>query len=340
MKTRQPVLWIQPAPHLHGGITVPQIMMHVVIALLPVTAFSIYLFGLPALVTLMGAVGACLAAERWLPGLRHHTLGDGSALVTGLIYGLTLPPALPLWMVVLGGFVAIGLGKLLFGGLGYNPFNPALVGRAFLQAAFPAAMTTWLAPQAPDRFSGVPERLLAWPLTRPDQGGPDALTGATPLADWKFAGVETPLADLALGLTAGSTGETSALLLLLGGLYLVLVRAANWRIPVAMLVTIGSASLLLHGLDPGRYPDAPFMLMSGGLMLGAWFMATDPVASPATAAGAWVYGFVIGLLILVIRLWSGQPEGVMYGILLGNALAPHIDRWLQPRAYGTLGRGA
>jgi len=339
MRARQSILWIQPAPHVHGGTTVPQIMMHVVIALLPVTAFSIYLFGLAALVTLAGAIAACLAAERLLPRPRHATLADGSALVTGLIYGLTLPPALPLWMVVLGGFIAIGLGKLLFGGLGYNPFNPALVGRAFLQAAFPAAMTSWLTPQAPDRFSSVPERLLTWPLTRPDQGGVDALTGATPLADWKFAGLETPLVDLALGLTAGSTGETSALLLLLGGVYLVLVRAANWRIPVAILVSIGSASLLLHAVNPGRYPDALFMLMSGGLMLGAWFMATDPVASPATAAGAWVYGVVIGLLILVIRLWSGQPEGVMYGILLGNAVAPHIDRWLQPRAYGT-GRGA
>ena len=339
MKPLRPLLWIQPAPHVHAGITVPRIMAHVVIALLPAAAFSIYLFGLAGLLTLLGAIGACLAAERLLQRPGQTTLADGSALVTGLIYGLTLPPTLPLWMVVVGGVVAIAVGKLLFGGLGYNAFNPALVGRVFLQAAFPAAMTTWLAPLGAERFSSLPAGMLAWPLTRADQGGIDGLSAATPLAEWKFAGAQTPLTDLALGLSAGSTGETSALLLLLGGLYLVLVRAANWRIPVAILATVGAASALLHGLDATRFAAAPFMLMSGGLMLGAWFMATDPVASPLTAAGAWVYGLTIGLLILVIRIWSGQPEGVMYGILLGNALAPHIDRWLQPRVYGTRGRG-
>jgi Na+-translocating ferredoxin:NAD+ oxidoreductase subunit D len=333
VSTPRPVLTLEPAPHAHAGTSVPRIMGHVAVALAPVVAFSIWLFGLAALVTLAGATLSCLAAERLLGWSAGRALGDGSALVTGLIYGLVLPPSLPLWMVVAGGFVAIAVGKVLFGGLGANAFNPALVGRVFLQAAFPAAMTTWVAPLAAERFVRVPEAVLAWPLTKPAMI--DGVTGATPLAHWKFAGGETPLADLALGTTAGSTGETSALLLLAGGLYLVAVRVADWRIPVSLLGTVGIAGAVLHALDSGRYPDAPFLLLSGGLMLGAWFMATDPVASPVTRAGAWVYGIVIGLLVLAIRLWSGQPEGVMYAILLGNALSPHIDRWIQPRVYGT-----
>lgn len=330
---------IGPAPHVHGGDSVPWVMLHVVIALLPASAFAVYLFGLAALATLAVATLACLAAERLFVRNTASTLGDGSALVTGLIYGLTLPPALPLWMVALGGVVAIGVGKVLFGGLGGNAFNPALVGRAFLQAAFPAAMTGyWLAPLAADRFVTLPGTSMAWPLLAPPPAALDALSGATPLGDWKFAAVETAVADLAFGLTSGSTGETSALLLLLGGLYLVLMRVADWRIPAALLGSVALLSAALHGLDPGRHPDVMFALCSGGLMLGAWFMATDPVASPLTPAGAWLYGLLIGLLVVVMRAFSGQPEGVMYAILLGNAVAPHIDRWLQPRPYGSRGR--
>jgi Na+-translocating ferredoxin:NAD+ oxidoreductase subunit D len=331
-----PELTVAPAPHTHSGASVPVIMRHVVIALLPVSVFAVWLFGLAALVTLAGAVGSCLLAERLLHRGPTSPLRDGAALVTGLIYGLTLPPALPLWMVVVGGFIGIGLGKRLFGGLGGNPFNPALVGRVSLQAAFPAAMTTWLAPLHPDRFTRLPESVLAWPFQRP--AALDAMTAATPLGQWKFTGSEAALGDLALGLTAGSTGETAALLLFLGGLYLVLVRAADWRTPLSLLLTVALLSALLHTLDGARYPPAPFMLLSGGLMLGAWFMATDPVGSPVTAAGAWLYGALIGLLVVAIRAWSGQPEGVMYAILLGNALTPLIDRWLQPRVYGTSGR--
>ncbi len=326
---------IHPAPHVHGGDSVPRIMLHVVIALLPVCAFAIYLFGLAALATLTVATIACLLTERVFARDEHSTLGDGSALVTGLIYGLTLPPALPLWMVALGGVVGIGIGKVLFGGLGGNAFNPALVGRVFLQAAFPAAMTGyWLAPLGSDRFVSLPGTTTALPLLAPEGAAVDALTSATPLGDWKFAGAETPLLDLAFGMTAGSTGETSALLLMLGGLYMVAMRVADWRIPAALLGSVALASAALHGLDPERHPDVMFALCSGGLMLGAWFMATDPVASPLTPAGAWLYGLCIGLLVVLIRAFSGQPEGVMYAILLGNAIAPHIDRWLQPTPYG------
>lgn len=325
-------LMLMPAPHVHSGAAVPHIMRQVVIALLPAAAFAVYLFGLPALVTLAGAIGACLVTERVLQPRAPGQADDGSALVTGLLYGLTLPPTLPLWMVVLGGCVAIGVGKRLFGGLGSNPFNPALVGRVFLQAAFPAAMTTWRVPLAPDRFGELAPGVLAWPFMRADT---DALTGATPLGQWKFAGIDTPLHELAFGFTGGSLGETSAALLLLGGLYLVAVRAANWRVPVALLLAVAAATLVL-GLfgEPQRHADVPFALLSGGLMLGAWFMATDPVGSPVSAAGAWLYGALIGVLVVAIRTWSGQPEGVMYAILLGNALAPLIDRLVRPRVYG------
>jgi Na+-translocating ferredoxin:NAD+ oxidoreductase subunit D len=332
MNTVRPLM-LAPAPHVHGGASVPRIMMHVLIALAPATAFAVYLFGLAALLTLTVAIVACVAAERLLaPG---SDLRDGSAVVTGVIFALTLPPSLPLWMVATGGFLGMAVGKALFGGLGANPFNPALVGRVFLQAAFPVSMTTWAAPLAPDRFTALPATSMAWPFQRPAMDAVDAMTSATPLGAWKFDGVDTAWADLLFGFTAGSTGETSAVLLLAGGLYLVLVGAAQWRIPLAILLTVAVVAAATHAIAPATYPSAPFMLLSGGLMLGAWFMATDPVASPVTAVGAWVYGVVIGLLVVVIRLWAAQPEGVMYAILLGNAIAPHIDRWLQPRVYGT-----
>lgn len=328
-------LSLGPAPHVHSGASVPRIMRHVVIALLPATVFGVWLFGLAALAGIVTAVCVCLATERLLCRPHEKPADDGSALVTGLIYGLILPPSLPLWMVAVGGFFGIAVGKRLFGGLGANPFNPALVGRVFLQAAFPAAMTTWLAPLAPERFTALPATLLSWPFSRVSTAGVDVLTGATPLGAWKFSGTGSTPLDLALGVTGGSTGETGALLLLLGGLYLVAVRAADWRIPFALLGTVALAGTLLHMSDPARHASAGFQLCSGGLMLGAWFMATDPVASPVSRAGAWIYGVLIGLLVVAIRAWSGQPEGVMYAILLGNALSPHIDRWVQPRVYGT-----
>ncbi len=328
-------LEIDSSPHVSGDASVDRIMRDVVLALLPVTAFAVYHFGLAALATLAVAVLTCMVTERWLT--RSATLRDWSAVVTGLLLGLTLPPGLPLWMTAVGAVVAIAVGKLLFGGLGCNAFNPALVGRAFLSAAFPAAMTTWLMPAAAGRFSSLPSSTLALPFTSPTY---DAVTAATPLARWKFSNELTPPADLAFGLTSGSTGETSAGLILLGGVYLVVRRVANWRIPVAMLGVVGLLSVLLHAAEPSRYPDAVFMLCSGGLMLGAVFMATDTVASPLTHVGAWLYGGLIGLLTLAIRLFGGLPEGVMYAILIGNAVAPLIDRWVQPRVFGTRGTRA
>jgi electron transport complex protein RnfD len=327
---------IGTSPHIASGASVDVIMRNVVGALLPVAAFSVYLFGLPALLTLLVATGSCVLTEHLLSrsGDRPSTINDWSVTITGLLYGLTLPPALPLWMVACGGVIGVALGKFLFGGLGYNAFNPALVGRAFLQAAFPVSMTTWTAPLAPDRFLALPSSTLTAPFTTPLY---DAATGATPLAKLKFEGELSATADLLLGLTSGSAGETGALLILAGGIYLAARRMLNWRIPAAILLTVAALSWLGHWFDPQRYPPPGFMLFSGGLMLGAVFMATDMVASPITHAGTIVYGVLIGVLITVIRFWGGMPEGVMYAILLANAVSPHIDDLIQPRLFGSGG---
>lgn len=334
---------LKTSPHLRSAPSVPQIMRNVVYALLPIVAFAVYQFGLSALLLTLVVVTSCLAAERlfnWMAG-RPDTLKDWSALITGLLLALTLPPAFPLWMGAVAGFVAIAIGKALFGGLGFNLFNPALVGRAFVQAAFPVAITTWTPPFAPGRFMEVVPSTLALPFMKPpanDQWmtatGLDSVTGATPLAQWKFGGEVVDSWHLFTGMTAGSTGETSALLILLCGGYLALRRMLNWQIPVAMLAGAVLTALPFWFYAPETYPPPLFVLFSGGLMLGAVFMATDMVASPVTPLGMWVYGLLMGFLTVVIRFWGGLPEGVMYAILLGNAASPLIEAITQPRIYG------
>jgi electron transport complex protein RnfD len=236
-----------------------------------------------------------------------------------------------------GGIIGVGLAKSLFGGLGLNVFNPALVGRAFLQAAFPVALTSWMPGFAPGRFASLPTSTLTLPFTQPLY---DAVSGATPLALWKFDRQLTEVGDLAVGFIGGSTGETSSVLILLGGAYLIARNMMNWRIPVGIFAAVGAASGILHMLDPQTYASPLFMWFSGGLMLGAMFMATDMVASPMTSRGCFLYGALIGLLVVVIRVWGGMPEGVMYAILLGNAASPHIENWIQPTVYGTRNRAA
>jgi len=338
MKGSGVILEIRTSPHILSGHSVDTIMFNVVLALLPVTAFAVYAFGLTAFLTLAMALAACVATEHLVCRLsgKPSTVGDYSAVITGLLYGLTLPPGLPLWMTAAGGVIAVGIGKMLFGGLGYNPLNPALVGRAVLQASFPAAMTSWVPGMTAERFVTVPSSLLAWPFSQPVY---DGVSGATPLAQWKFEHIASATADLALGFTSGSTGETSALLILLGGAYLIARNMMSWRVPAAIFATVAAASGVLHLVNPERYASPVFMLFSGGLMLGAVFMATDMVASPITNAGCWLYGFLIGGLVVVIRFWGGMPEGVMYAILLANAVSPHIDRLIKPAAFGT-GKGA
>ncbi len=326
-------LEIRTSPHVLSGYSVDAIMFNVVLALLPVTLFAVYAFGMAALLTLVTALASCLVTEELVcrGSGRESSLGDWSVAITGLLYGLTLPPGLPLWMTAVGGVVSVALGKALFGGLGANPFNPALVGRAFLQAAFPAAMTTWHPAFAAERFTSVPASTLTPPFS---QALVDGVTAATPLALWKFDGQATEIGELALGFIGGSTGETSAALILLGGAYLAARNMMSWRIPAAIFGVVALVSGALHLLDPGRFASPGFMLFSGGLVLGATFMATDMVSSPVGLRASLAYGALIGLLVVVIRTWGGMPEGVMYAILLGNAASPLLDRWLQPRPYG------
>lgn len=329
-------LAIETSPHLASGASVDVIMRNVVYALLPVSCYAVWLFGLSALLVLVTATLSCGLTEHLLSRAagRTSTVRDGSVVITGLLYGLTLPPSLPLWMVAIGGVIGVALGKALFGGLGYNAFNPALVGRAFLQAAFPTAMTTWHPALTAGRFSELPTALLTLPFARPDY---DGITAATPLAQMKFEQLATPVSELVLGTTAGSTGETGALLILLGGAWLVARNMMNWRIPAAIFATVAACSAVLHWAEPAHYPGPFFMLFSGGLMLGAVFMATDMVASPITNRGVILYGVLIGALVVVIRVWGGMPEGVMYAILLANAVSPHIDNLVRPRVFGTGG---
>jgi H+/Na+-translocating ferredoxin:NAD+ oxidoreductase subunit D len=325
---KAPRFLVAASPHLKGPASTTRIMWNVVGSLVPLVVAGTWFFGPSALlVVLASLLGALLPERLW--GQRG-ALGDGSATITGILLGLTLPPGIPLWMAFLGGAFAISLGKLVFGGLGQNPFNPALLGRAFLQAAFPAALTTW--PRPGGAWWSLRGDTFAPPLMGPR--APDVVTEATPLGHMKFQHVGTDLSHLLLGTTGGCIGETAGVLILLCGGYLALRNFLNWRIPVSIFATVAAFAAVLHLADPGRYADPAFMLFSGGLVLGAVFMATDMVTSPVTHAGAWLFGFGIGFLVVVIRTWGGLAEGVMYAILLMNALVPFINRATQPRVFG------
>jgi Na+-translocating ferredoxin:NAD+ oxidoreductase subunit D len=327
-------LLIAASPHIKGRATTPQIMWTVVGSLAPIVAAATYFFGPSALLVLGASMLGAMLTERTFG--KSGSLWDGSAVITGLLLGLTLPPGLPMWMAALGGAFAIGFGKLLFGGLGYNIFNPALLGRAFLQAAFPVALTTW--PARPASWWSLRGDNLALPFMQ--AGAPDATTAATPLGLMKFERQGTGLADLMLGTTGGSLGETAGVVVLLCGAYLALRGFLNWRIPASILATVAAFAAALHAIDPARYAGAGFMLFSGGLILGAVFMATDMVTAPVTNAGRWLFGAGIGLLVVVIRVWGGLPEGVMYAVLLMNALVPFINQATRPRAFGTARRAS
>lgn len=312
-------LILTTSPHLHADESVPEIMRQVILAIIPPIAAAVYFFGLRALLLIAVCSGACLFSEHICQKMRKRktTIRDGSALITGILLALILPPAIPLWAAALGAVVAIVMGKMVFGGLGHNKFNPALVGRAFLQAAFPVMMTTWSAPS--QIFTSLKI---------------DAVTQATPLAAMKFQYQLTDHAHLFWGNISGSLGETSVFAILLGGLYLMLKKIADWRIIASIFGSVILFSGILWQINPAQYANPIFHLLSGGFMLGTFFMATDMVASPATPRGRWIYGFGIGFLIILIRTFSGLPEGVMYAILLMNAVSPLIERYTQPRKYG------
>jgi electron transport complex protein RnfD len=308
-------LYISPGPHIFEKKTIPKMMRDVAIAITPAILASLYFFRIRALLLLALSVASCVVFEAALQFLmkRKITVSDGSAVVTGILFAMIMPPSLPLWACAIGCFIAIGLAKQLFGGLGSNIFNPALLGRAFLMAAFPTFMTRWNAPVTLD-----------------------AVTGATPLGLVKFA--HNPgmnYRDLFIGNVSGSLGETSALALIIGGIYLLIRKIIDWRVPAAYVGTVFAIGLISNLVAPDVYAGGLFHVLAGGLLIGALFMATDPVTSPVTKTGRWVFGIGCGLITMIIRLWGGLPEGVMYSILLMNAVTPILNRTTRSRRYGT-----
>lgn len=336
-------LELRTSPHVQSRQGVETIMFNVVLALLPVAAFAVFVFGVSALALILTTTAACVITEHAICRLarKETSVGDYSVVITGILLALTLPPGLPLWMAALGGVVAVVIGKAVFGGIGYNVFNPALVGRAFLQAAFPTAITTWSPPFVPGRFASFVPSTLTFPFATADPIDQwvkslaiDGFSGATPLALQKFEHISTKTSSLVMGMTSGSAGETSAVLILICGAYLVARKMMDWRVPTAMLLSAFLTSGAFYLADSQKYPTPVFTLFAGGLMLGAVFMASDMVASPVTPLGVWIYGGLMGFLTVIIRLKGGLPEGVMYAILLGNAVSPIIDNLTQPRVYG------
>ena len=312
---------LQSSPHFKDRDSVPKIMYAVIVSLAPAVIASLYFFRLRAVILLLACVIACVATEAlflWVRKRPFHSLYDGSAVITGILLALTLPPSLSLELAIIGAVIAIALGKQIFGGLGYNIFNPALVGRAFLQTAFTADMTTWI-PSLTDKI--------------------DTATYATPLGLLKFQdavaqGILTPLKNLFLGNTGGCLGETSALALILGGLFLLFRRVIDWRIPLGIFLSLTAFTGIFWIADPGKYASPLFHILAGGFLIGAFFMATDLVTSPLSPLGTWIYALGIGFTIGLIRLFGGFPEGVMYSILFMNAFVPLLNRYARPRILG------
>lgn len=306
------VLVISQAPHLKDRLGTRQIMLEVVLALVPAAAAGVYFFGARAIFIILACVFSCTTTEiifQYLRGVKI-AVSDFSAVVTGLLLALILPPSIPLWAAVLGGVVSIALAKQLFGGLGCNIFNPALIGRAFLAACYPSMMTKWIEPFTLD-----------------------AVTSATPLGLMKFYNTSTDIGKLFIGNISGSLGETSALALLIGGVYLLLRGHAKRRTTFAYLITVFIFSFIAWLIKP-NLGSPLFHLFSGGLMIGAFFMVTDPVTTPVTRNGRIIFGFGAGMLVMVIRIFGGLPEGVMYSILLMNSLTPLINRYTIPTPFG------
>jgi len=308
---------VAPSPHLSDPtFTTRRMMTDVLIALVPLVVMSVYVFRMFAVTQLAICVVACLVAEFVFVKMRSKpvTLNDFSAVVTGVIIALSLPGTAPWYVGVLASVVAIGIGKVIFGGLGMNIFNPAMVGRAFVMIAFASAM-------------GASAYINA-------DGTIDAMSMATPLTAFKQSGVATSILDLFVGVTNGSLGETSAFACLLGGGYLLYRKTASWEIPAGILSAVVVISFLadMSGGFGGRF--VLHQLFGGALLFGTFFIATDPVSSPVTPKGKWIFGMGTGSLIMVIRLFSGYPEGVMFAVLLMNAMAPLINRWTIPKPTG------
>jgi len=306
-------------------------MYDVVIALIPAFLVSLYVFGIGALIVTAVAITSCLLFEYLIQKYllkTEITIGDGSALITGILLAFNLPSGLPIWMIIVGSLVAIGVAKMSFGGLGFNIFNPALVGRVFLLVSFPVQMTMW--PTAVENNTSMA----------------DAVTGATPLGMIKeglmFGDTMTSISaslpsnlEFFLGLTGGSIGEMSALALLLGGIYLIVRKVIKWYIPVTMLVTMAVMTGMFWLVDPESYASPLIHILSGGALLGAFFMATDLVTSPMTKKGMIIFAIGIAVITVVIRLFGAYPEGVSFAILIMNAFVPLINTYFKPRRFGS-----
>jgi electron transport complex protein RnfD len=351
-KNSKSELVLSVPPHLRTDQSLRKIMWIVVIALLPATAYSVHLFGCKVLLTIIVSIAAAIAAEALYQVLMEKsvTVSDGSAVITGLLLAMNVPPDAPVWMVAIGSAFAIIIVKQLFGGLGFNIFNPALAARAFLIASWPVEMTTkW------HKFSAT--NVFSIDLNRSSclsQEAFDIVTQATPLAALKEAPallreINTPIGclydlifssatfkSLFIGSIGGCIGETSVLFLLIGGLFLFYKRIITWHIPVTFIGTVAVFMLAFYLLTGFPYPFKVtlYHILSGGLFLGAIFMATDMVTSPVTARGMIIFGVGCGIITSVIRLWGGYPEGVSYSILLMNATVPLIDRYIRPRIFG------
>ena len=316
---------VAPAPHMHNPHSTQSLMRDVILALVPALLVSVVVYGLSVLYVTAIAVASCVVVEFLIQKYLvkgNPTIGNLSAVVTGLLLAFNLPASIPWWIIVIGSVVAIGVAKMTFGGLGHNPFNPALVGRVFLLIAYPVQMTSF-------------------PEIEPVIGGiADAFSGATPLAAIKSGAMSVTDANLMTmfgGFTSGSMGELSAAALLVGGLYLLWRRVITWHIPVAVLGSMAAFAFivaLMQGGGAELYALPLFHLLAGGAMLGAIFMATDYVTSPMTTKGMVIYGVGIGVITMVIRLWGAYPEGMSFAILLMNAVTPLINKYVKPRRFG------
>jgi len=313
-------LIISPAPHIHGGDSVSKNMTGVIIALVPALLVGFYFFGLGALIVTLTAVVSCVLFEYLIQRFLlkgETTIMDGSAALTGLLLALNLPSNIPVWMIIAGSLVAIGIAKMTFGGLGNNPFNPALVGRVFMLISFPVEMTSWPRP--------VPFSTAYL----------DAETAATPLAMMKGHFGELPdTLNLFLGNMGGSMGEVSAIAILIGLAYLLYKKIISWHIPISILATVFIFTAILNWIQPEAYASPVAHLFTGGLMLGAVFMATDYVTSPMNTRGMLVYGVGIGIITVLIRVFGAYPEGVSFAILIMNAFTPLINTYIKPKRFG------
>lgn len=315
---------VSSSPHMHSGESITKIMWSVVAALAPAVIAAVVYFGMHAVNVLVITTISCMVFEALFQWMRKSKIRvtDGSAVITGVLLALNLPPSSPWWMCIVGAFIAIGIAKELYGGIGYNPFNPALVARVALLISFPTEMTSW-----------TPTLWVA-----------DATTTATPLGAIK----EHILLDgttglqftwdyfwqLMVGNVMGSLGETSVLALLLGGLFLLWRGYINWRVPVSFIGTVFLFTGVAFLFNPTGVASPVFHVVSGGLIIGAFFMATDMVTSPVTLKGMWIFGIGCGILTSVIRLWGGYPEGVSFAILIMNAAVPLLDRYFRPAVFG------